>query len=428
VEARVRLFPSVLDAFRDVLEVGACDRERPPPTIGVWGMLKNSAWIVAALLLTNTAVAVYLLIVSGERTSVAPEAASSGATLVEVRVLDSGRRYLASSSRIEGRLSGRFQIVNPTHRSVKIALKGVSCGCTSVEVAGKNFTVDDAFSIAGGEKVEVALVVKSDGYAIKRRLVADFEATQAAVTEPVRIAWEYEVVASVEVEPSVLHVRLPGRSGAAAIPTIRNAGEVVVRRVGGAKDVEPVPPRMSGLPSGTQVDGWKLKDRSNTPENWIQERWGFDVSTIVAETPLTNSRRAYPATVVIESEKGEQESQSLSLIIHPGRGIVFPETIGFGSIATGQTVRRRVRLQSTIGMSFRVLSVSSHDPRVSGTVVPMDGNGRDVWLQLMARADSPGPLRGKVAVTTDHPDTESFEIIWTAIGVPAAMESSPQPR
>jgi hypothetical protein len=298
-----------------------------------------------------------------------------------------------------------FQIVNVSSDSCSIIFEGVSCGCTSAEVDGKQLQFKDRFTIsADGSacfKLTSRLPAKPGLFDFRANLtimMPDGAQTEMSVHYGVRI------LADIVLTPDVLLHQFHSLDDESVIKTIH-----IERRWRGSR-VPAAIPTLAHLPPQLKI----LQIAEDAPPAQIEpgiwsRSWNIRVSLSPSSDLQSNPVRSlipisFPATPDLDPV-----SADLPVLVRLASGIEAPGFIHLGTVKLGERQTRRFLLRAADNVEFSVLSVHSTSPAFSVSK-PSLIQSRSCWLELTFQANEPGNHCANIVIETNHPRTPQVSI------------------
>ena len=272
-----------------------------------------------------------------------------------------------------------FRFSNRGTRALRIESVETSCGCTAAVLADDTIAPGAAGSIRARFDTGRFLGAQS-----KRLNVRSNDPAHPITT----LILQGEVTAEVAVQPQQLYL---GRL---------RRGSRATRTVSVLYDADtPI--------SITGIDHDHPGLRVETEDVEADGKRGRRVHVRVADTaPLGQLRDTL--TITTTSEKKPRLTIPVFGNVE-GDVAVEPPQVSFGVVRPGTRRTRIVRIKNTGAAPLRILEVTSS----LDTLVPELHEvtpGREFRLDLHVRGDTPGRLRGKVEVVTDHPEQARLAI------------------
>src|SRR5690606_23920374 len=114
---------------------------------------------------------------------------------------------------------------------------------------------------------------------------------------------------------------------------------------------------------------------------------------------------------------------------------IVPERVSLGTIQSGETVCRTVKLSpAQAGKTFSVLDVTSASPNFLARCHPSEETAADFTLEIQnTESLQAGPAWGEIHIRTDHPHESDLVVRVFAWGLPdsaaaASRQVSPKER
>ena len=332
---------------------------------------------------------------------------SPGTVVVEV---DRRHRLLllsdiARSDRPEELLDSEFVFRNTTSSDVRLRYEGAGCACYKVTALGRPLERGEEQLIAAGEARAVQIGITPPTAAGERQYTARFEWLKAdGQTLPLPVSLTVPAVADLSVTPSVLTVGY--RTGEPIAPRELKVTMHSRRRA----DVATAP-IIDGCPDVAQADDWTLLGLDEVAAGLWCAHWTTDLQVTLPED-FRESLTSLLTVGFAADHAAPHRSSRLSLLIQPQFGIRSPGPVRLGIVPSDRDVRRRVLLAAADDVPFRILNVTSNDPRCSAKAASDEPATRH-WLEVQAGVTHDERLEVELTCSTDHPESPTVPLAVT---------------